>query len=59
MDAILHPAFQEEEIKKVTSRNRSDSARSIKDNPDAAAWEYYRSFFYLALPIRTAGLETN
>lgn len=45
MDAILHPAFQESEIKKVTAQ-QVDSARAIKDSPDAAAWEYYRSFFY-------------
>ena len=23
-----------------------DTAKAMKDNPDAAAWEYYRSFFY-------------
>jgi zinc protease len=45
MDAILHPAFQESEMKKVTAQY-VDSAKSIKDTPDAAAWEYYRSFFY-------------
>jgi zinc protease len=45
MDAILHPAFQESEVKKVTAQF-VDSSRSIKDTPDAAAWEYYRSFFY-------------
>ena len=32
-------------MKKVTAQY-VDSARSIKDTPDAAAWEYYRSFFY-------------
>jgi zinc protease len=45
MDAVLHPAFQESEMKKVTAQF-VDSSRSIKDMPDAAAWEYYRSFFY-------------
>ena len=45
MDAILHPAFQESEMKKVTAQY-VDSARAIKDSPDAAAWEYYWSFFY-------------
>ena len=45
MDAILHPAFQEAEMKKVVAQY-VDSAKSLKDNPDAAAGEYYRSFFY-------------
>ena len=45
MDAILHPTFQESEMKKLTAQY-VDNARSIKDTPDAAAWEYYRSFFY-------------
>lgn len=45
MDAILRPAFQEAEMKKVVAQH-VDSAKSLKDNPDAAAWEYYRSFYY-------------
>jgi predicted Zn-dependent peptidase len=45
MDAILHPTFRQEEMKKVVAQY-VDSAKSLKDNPDAAAWEYYRSFYF-------------
>ena len=42
-----HPPsrFPEDEMKKVVAQY-VDTAKSLKDNPDAAAWEYYRSFFY-------------
>ena len=45
LDSILHPAFHETEMKKVVAQY-VDTAKAMKDNPDAAAWEYYRSFFY-------------
>ena len=45
LDAIVHPAFREEEMKKVVAQY-VDSAKSLKDNPDAVAGEYYRSFYY-------------
>jgi zinc protease len=45
MDAILNPAFQEAEMKKVVAQY-VDSAKSLKDNQDQAASEYYRSFYY-------------
>ena len=45
MDAILHPAFQDDEMKKVVAQY-VDSAKSLKDNQDQAASEYYRSFYY-------------
>lgn len=45
LDAILHPAFREDEMKKVAAQY-VDTAKSLKDNPDAVAGEYYRSFYY-------------
>lgn len=45
MDAILHPAFHEAEMKKLVAQY-VDRAKSLKDNPDAAASEYYRAFFF-------------
>jgi zinc protease len=45
MDAIRHPAFPEAEVKKVVAQY-IDSAKGLKDNPGAAAGEYFRSFFY-------------
>jgi zinc protease len=45
LDAIIHPAFQESEMKKVVAQY-VDTAKSMKDNPDSVVWEYYRSFYY-------------
>ena len=45
LDALRNPAFPEPEMKKVIDQY-TDSARAVKDSPDAAAWQYYRSFFY-------------
>jgi zinc protease len=44
-DAILHPAFPEEEVRKMLAR-RADAIKSMKDNPGAAINSYYRSFFF-------------
>ena len=44
-DAVLHPAFPEEEVKKAVSR-RADALRTSKDNPGSAVTQYYASFFY-------------
>ena len=45
MDAMLNPAFAEPEVKKVVAQH-VDAAKGLKDNPSAAAAEYFRSFFY-------------
>jgi zinc protease len=45
LDAIRYPAFPDSEVKKVLAQY-TDSAKAIKDNPSAAAAQYYRSFFY-------------
>ncbi len=45
LDALLNPAFPPAEIKKLISQ-RVDSAKGMKDNPGAAASEYFRSFYY-------------
>ena len=45
LDAIVNPAFTEAEVKKVVAQF-VDSSRALKDNLDAAAWEYYRGFYY-------------
>src|ERR1035438_7346584 len=44
-DALLAPAFQEEEVRKTLSR-RADGLKSTKDSPGAAINPYYRSFFF-------------
>lgn len=44
-DSVLHPAFPEDEVKKVLARS-VDSARAQKDNPQAAIGQYFRAFFY-------------
>lgn len=44
-DAILHPAFPEEEVRKTLAR-RADAIKAMKDNPAAAINSYYRSFFF-------------
>ena len=44
-DAVLNPAFQEEEVRKLTAR-RADSLKTSKDNPGSAILNYYRSFFF-------------
>ena len=45
MDALRNPAFPEPEVKKVVAQY-VDAAKALKDNPGAAASEYFRSFFY-------------
>ncbi|MGH9630576.1 MAG: M16 family metallopeptidase, partial [Bryobacteraceae bacterium] len=45
LDAVTRPNFPEAEAGKVLAR-RVDGARAMKDNPGAAAAQYYRSFFY-------------
>jgi predicted Zn-dependent peptidase len=45
IDALINPTFPEDEIKKLLAQ-RVDAAKAIKDNPQAAAGNYYRSFFY-------------
>jgi zinc protease len=44
-DAVLTPAFPEEEVRKALAR-RIDGIRTIKDNPGRAIDSYYRSFFF-------------
>jgi predicted Zn-dependent peptidase len=44
-DAILHPSFSPDEIKKLLAR-RADSIRAAKDNPQMAIMSYYRSFYF-------------
>ncbi|MDQ1473691.1 MAG: zinc protease [Bryobacterales bacterium] len=44
-DALLHPTFPENEVKKVLTRSM-DSVRAQKDNPQAAINQYFRAFFY-------------
>lgn len=44
-DAILNPTFPAEEVKKALAQ-RIDAAKSVKDNPMAAAAEYFQAFFY-------------
>lgn len=45
IDALINPTFPEDEIKKLLAQ-RVDAAKAVKDNPQAAAGNYYRSFFY-------------
>jgi predicted Zn-dependent peptidase len=44
-DAVLHPAFNESEVRKVLSGS-SDRIRAAKDNPQAAIASYFRAAFY-------------
>jgi len=44
-DAVLHPSFPQDEVRKALAR-RADSLRASKDNPGAAINSYYRSFFF-------------
>src|SRR6185503_17879914 len=44
-DAVLNPAFPEQEATKELSR-RVDGARSVKDNAQAAIGSYLRAAFY-------------
>ena len=44
-DALLHPSFPEEEVKKALTRGM-DVTRTQKDNPQAAINQYFRAFFY-------------
>ncbi len=44
-DAVLHPSLPDAEVKKSLAQN-IDSARSIKDNPQAAIRQYFSAFFY-------------
>jgi zinc protease len=44
-DAILHPSFPDEEVKKTLARS-VDSVRATKDNPQMAIAQYFRAFFY-------------
>jgi predicted Zn-dependent peptidase len=45
MDSLRNPAFPEAEVKKVVAQH-IDDAKGLKDDPSAAANEYFRSFFY-------------
>ncbi len=44
-DAVLHPAFPQDEVRKALAR-ASDGLKILKDNPAAAINRYYRSFFF-------------
>src|ERR1039457_534773 len=44
-DALLAPAFPEEEVRKTLAR-RTDGLKTTKDNPGAAINSFYRSFFF-------------
>jgi predicted Zn-dependent peptidase len=44
-DAVLNPAFTENEVRKELSR-RVDGARAIKDNPQGAMASYFRPAFF-------------
>lgn len=43
-DAVLHPRFSEEEVRKALAR-RADGLKSTKDNPGAIV-SYFRNFFF-------------
>lgn len=45
VDSLVRPAFQEAEMKKIIAQY-IDTAKGMKDNPDAVVWDYYRSFFF-------------
>lgn len=44
-DAILHPAFPEAEVRKMLAQ-RTDGAKAVKDDPQAAIGLYFASFFF-------------
>lgn len=44
-DAVLHPDFAPEEVRKLLAQ-RADGLKTSKDNPGAAIASYYRSFFF-------------
>jgi zinc protease len=44
-DAVLRPAFPEEEVQKTLTQ-RIDSSRAMKDSPGTAAAQYYEAFFF-------------
>jgi predicted Zn-dependent peptidase len=44
-DAILRPAFPEDELAKVVTRH-AEEARAVKDSPGAAVWRYFRAFYF-------------
>ncbi len=46
-DAVLHPVFPEDEVKKLL-RQRIDGVRALKDDPRTLPSRYFREFFYPA-----------
>ncbi len=44
-DALLHPAFPEDEVKKLLAQ-RIDAIKSAKDNPRQSMGWYYQAFFF-------------
>ena len=44
-DAVLGPAFAEDEVRKALAR-QADRLKSMKDNPAMAIGNYYRAFFF-------------
>jgi zinc protease len=44
-DALLHPAFREDEVKKTLAQD-VDQAKTVKDNAQAAISRYFAAFFY-------------
>jgi zinc protease len=44
-DAVLHPAFQEAEVRKALARS-ADGLKTVKDNPGASIGQYYERFFF-------------
>lgn len=44
-DAVLHPTFPDEEVRKTVAR-RVDGLKSSKDNPGSAIRPYYQTFFF-------------
>lgn len=44
-DAVLHPAFTDSEVRKELAR-RVDTAKAMKDNPQASIGAYFQSTFY-------------
>ncbi|MDX2153203.1 MAG: pitrilysin family protein [Bryobacteraceae bacterium] len=55
-DAILHPTFPEDELKKALAQ-RIDRAKAAKDNPGAAINGFHEAFFYG--PTHDYGLPLN
>ncbi len=44
-DAVLHPVFPEDEVKKLLQQ-RIDGVRALKDDPRTLPSRYFREFFY-------------